>query len=130
MRPSRCIIVADLDPPKQVALILRDRHHRPGSTQPSRRQVKRRPGCQGWQPGRERLRLAAPRATAAPRRSARRCLLLVATAGALYYFKGPVLLIATIVVFCKCWLWLCRRYPRTMWFVTIFLTALLGKRRR
>ena len=47
--------------------------------------------------------------------------------GALYYFKGPVLLIAAIVVF---WLWLCRRYPRTMWFVTIFLTALLGKRRR
>jgi hypothetical protein len=55
-------------------------------------------------------------------------LFLVATAGAMYYFKWPILLIAAIVGLCQVLLFLCHRYPRTMWFMLGFLRALLGGR--
>jgi hypothetical protein len=55
---------------------------------------------------------------------------LIVTAVALYYLKWPVLLIAALVGFVNVWLWLCHRFPRTMWFVSGFLRGLMGGRRR
>ena len=57
--------------------------------------------------------------------------LRVATARRLvYYWVGRLLVIA----FCfwllvRGWLWLCYRYPRTMWFVLGFIRGLIGRRR-
>jgi hypothetical protein len=55
---------------------------------------------------------------------------LVATATALYFAKWPILVVAAIVGFCKAWIWLSRRYPRTMYFIAVFIAALIGGRRR
>jgi hypothetical protein len=55
---------------------------------------------------------------------------LIITAVLLYYAKMPILVIAAIVIAINVWLWLCRRYPRTMLFVFWFLRGLLGGRRR
>jgi hypothetical protein len=61
--------------------------------------------------------------------------LLIVTAIALYFAKWPILILAAIVGLFKMWLWLwlCRRYPRTMYYVAAFLSGfvrgLLGRRR-
>ena len=59
---------------------------------------------------------------------------LIVTAVALYYAKGPILVIAAIVGICKAWLYLCHRFPRTMRvvnrFVAGFIRGLSGGGRR
>jgi hypothetical protein len=55
---------------------------------------------------------------------------LIVTAIALYYAKGPILVIAAIVGFVVAWSWFCRRYPRTAIFIFGFTRGLLGGGRR
>ena len=42
---------------------------------------------------------------------------LFVTAVVMYYAKGPVLVGAAIVLFILGWLWLCKKFPTTAWFV-------------
>jgi hypothetical protein len=43
------------------------------------------------------------------------------------YAKWPILIIAATVGLLQGWLWLSRRYPKTMWFILGFLQGLLGR---
>jgi MFS superfamily sulfate permease-like transporter len=54
---------------------------------------------------------------------------LILTAVALYYAKWPLLILAALVLFFRGYWWLCERYPRTMFTITVFLNALFGGRR-
>jgi hypothetical protein len=53
---------------------------------------------------------------------------LIVTAMALHYLKWPILIIAAIVGFVRGWLWLCGRFPKTMWVVGVLLSGLLRRR--
>jgi hypothetical protein len=60
---------------------------------------------------------------------------LIVTAIAYYYLKWPILIIAAIDGFVNGWIWLSYRFPKTMWFVSAFLSGFLrgmmgGRRRR
>ena len=55
---------------------------------------------------------------------------LIAAAIVYYYAGKLVLLIAAVVLLINAWLWLAVRYPRTMFFLSAFLSGLLGRRRR
>jgi hypothetical protein len=57
--------------------------------------------------------------------------LLIAVATLVHYrLHYIILLIAAVVLLVRGYLWLCVRYPRTMFFVSAFLSSLLGRRRR
>jgi len=57
--------------------------------------------------------------------------LLIAVAVLIHYqLHYAILLIAAVVLFARGYIWLSFRYPKTMYFVTVFLTSLLGGRRR
>ena len=53
---------------------------------------------------------------------------LIVTAMVMYYAKGPVLVGAAIVLFILGWLWLCKKFPMTMWFVFGLFRGLFGRR--
>jgi hypothetical protein len=56
-------------------------------------------------------------------------LFVLFTAGAGLVWK-PLLVIAGFVAFLRCLVWLSFRFPMTMIFLTVFLSGLLGGRRR
>ena len=57
-------------------------------------------------------------------------LFLVITAVVWYYAGPPLLVIAAFVGFIWLWASLCRRFPASMFFLTGFLSGLLGGGRR
>lgn len=58
------------------------------------------------------------------------CFAWLAITAIAYYFAGKlILVIAAFIFFIQGWLWFCRRFPRTAWFVYGFIGGLTGRRR-
>lgn len=52
---------------------------------------------------------------------------LIATAVAMYYAKWPILVILALVGFFRGLFWLCNRYPKTMFVISVILRGFLRR---